>query len=84
MVNAGCFYFAPGSRVRFAALMEAQQKIFPWLFWMQNQPEFHFDPLPFMYVGACFGIIVIAIPIYFLVTRKAAFERAAASVELNA
>ncbi len=84
MVNAGCFYFAPGSRVRFTALMEAQQKMFPRLFWMQNQPEFHFDPLPFMYVGACFGIIVIAIPIYLLVTRKAAFERAAASVELNA
>ncbi len=84
MVNVGCFYSAPGSRVRFTALMEAQKKVFPWLFWMQDQPEFHFDPLPFMYVGACFGTIAIAIPIYFLVTRKAAFERAAASVDLNA
>lgn len=78
MANAVCFYMAPGSRARFTALSEAQQSMFPWLSWMQPQPEFHFDPVPFMYVGACLGLLAVAILIYFLITRKAAFERAAA------
>ena len=80
MVNALVFYFVPGGKARFAAFFEAQEKMFPWMSWMRHQPGFVFDPLPFMYFGACVGIIVMAIPIYFLITRKAAFEKAAASV----
>jgi formate-dependent nitrite reductase membrane component NrfD len=46
---------------------------------MQQRPELHFDLIPFMYLGACCGAIMIAIAIYFLVTRKVEFERAAAA-----
>jgi hypothetical protein len=79
LLNAAFFYLAPGTRVRFIALMAAQQSMFPWLSSMQQRPELHFDLIPFMYLGACCGAIMIAIAIYFLVTRKVEFERAAAA-----
>jgi cell division protein FtsX len=61
--------------------MERQQSMFPWMRMFPNQPEFQFDPTPFMYMGAVCGIIGVAIPLYFLITRKVAYEKAAADLK---
>jgi hypothetical protein len=83
-VNAAVFYFAPGGHARMLALMERQQSMFPWVRMLPNLPGFQFDPTPFMFMGAVCGLIVAAIPLYFLITRKFAFEKAAAELESGA
>lgn len=62
------------------ALLEGQQSMFPWTRLLLTHPEFHFDPTPFMVIGGVGGLIGIAVPLYFLITRKVAFERAAADL----
>lgn len=80
-VNAAVFYLAPGGHARMLALMERQQSMFPWMRMFPNQPEFQFDPTPFMYMGAVCGLIGAAIPLYFLITRKVAYEKAAVDLK---
>lgn len=76
-VNTVVFYFAPGSRARVLALAEQQQSMFPWMTLWQRDAPFQFDLTPFLLIGACVGMAFIAVTIYFLITRKAAFETAA-------
>lgn len=80
-VNSAVFYFAPGGHARLVALMESQQSMFPWVRLFQRQAEFQFDPTPLLMVGAVAGLVMITVPLYFLVTRKAAYEKAAANLE---
>lgn len=80
-VNAAVFYLAPGSHARMLAIMEAERSMFPWMRMLPNQPEFHFDTTPFLVMGAVAGMIGTAIPLYFLITRKFAFDKAAANLE---
>jgi hypothetical protein len=77
LVNAAVFYLAPGGRARIRALLDAQQSLMPWMQFYQNRPEFQFDPMPFVYIGGMMGLTLIAVPLYFLITRKEAFEAAA-------
>jgi hypothetical protein len=83
-LNGAVFYFAPGGHARMLALMESQQSMFPWMRLIQDQPEFHFDSTPFIVMGAVSGLIGITVPLYFLITRKVAFEKAAADLESRA
>ncbi len=80
-VNAAVFYLAPGGHARMLALIESERTIFPWMRMLPNQPEFQFDTTPFMVMGAVSGLVGIAIPLYFLITRKVAYEKAAAGLE---
>ncbi|HST10827.1 MAG TPA: hypothetical protein VLL05_10655 [Terriglobales bacterium] len=72
-VNMAVFYLAPGARGRVEALLESQTSTFWWEKMLPNQAQVHIDPAPLLPVFAVIGLIGVAVPIYFLVTRKAAF-----------
>jgi len=79
-VNMAVFYLAPGGRSRMLDMMQTSQSMFPW---MRTQPWQGWDATQlfstrFLVVTACFGLLWILLPLYFLITRKQAFERAAA------
>lgn len=76
-VNATVFYFAPGGHARMLALIAKQQSMFPWMQPWQNQMWQQIDLTPLLIVGACSGLAVLLLPMYFLITRKQAFERVA-------
>lgn len=78
LVNAGIFYLAPGSHGRMRALLDLQSTMFPWMRLWQSRPELQFDMMPALFLGGTVGIVFLAVPIYFLITRKRAFESAAA------
>ena len=78
-INAAVFYLAPGRWARIHQLFDWQFTIFPWMRAWQNQWETQFDPMPSFIVGSCMGLVFLAVPLYFLITRKGAFEKAAAS-----
>ena len=75
-VNAAVFYLAPGGHARMLSLIEKQQSMFPWIQPGQNQFLQQVDLTPLLIVGACVGLAVLAVPLYFLVTRRQAFESA--------
>jgi hypothetical protein len=79
-VNMIVFYFAPGGSARIRALMNIQQSMFPWLAAWQDQSIVRFDPAPFIVIGALSGLIMFAIAMYFLITRKKAYLAAAAEL----
>jgi hypothetical protein len=82
-VNQTIFYFAPGGGDRIRALMDWQQSMFSWIPAWQDQPFLHFDPTPFLIMGTLFGLILLAVPLYFLITRKEAFLAAAAELKAS-
>jgi hypothetical protein len=73
-VNTTVFYFAPGGHARLAALVEGEQSTFPWMRPFQDQVRFqpNFDPMIMM--GSILGLVLIVLQLYFLITRKRAFE----------
>ncbi|HWZ83290.1 MAG TPA: hypothetical protein VNW47_11725 [Terriglobales bacterium] len=77
IVNLAVFYFAPGASSRMADLMQRSQALFPWA--PQQQSSLLFDPTRLLLMGASIGLISLALPLYFLVTRKQAFEKAGLS-----
>lgn len=78
-VNAGVFYLAPGGRSRMLDLMQRSMALFPGMEeWQNQQVTTLFASTPFLWVAAISGLIVLVFPLYFLVTRKQAFEQAAA------
>jgi hypothetical protein len=79
-VNAAVFYLAPGGHARMLALIEKQQSVFPWIPPGQNQFLQQVDLTPLLIVGACVGLAVLAVPLYFLITRRQAFETAGTAV----
>ena len=76
-VNSAIFYYAPGARGRLRALLDADQTIFPWMRLWPSKPESQIDIVPILLLGGALGLILLAVPLYFLVTRKQAFEEAA-------
>jgi hypothetical protein len=76
-VNSAVFLFAPGGRARLTDLMERQQEMFPLLRFWQTQSAWRLDSTPFAMIGACAGFAYLAALLYFLITRKEAFESAA-------
>jgi hypothetical protein len=75
-VNASVFYLAPGAHARMLALIEKQQSMFPWMRPWQNQAWLQTDLTPLLVIGGCVGLAVLILPVYFLITRKQAFEKA--------
>jgi hypothetical protein len=73
-LNMAVFYLAPGGRDRTLALLGSQKSMLPWMKMFSSQPDFQFDPTPFLVLGVIAGLIGIVVPIYFLVTRKVAFQ----------
>lgn len=78
-VNATVFYLAPGARARMLGLIEKQQSMFPWMPSGQNQIWQQIDLTPFLIMGTFIGLAVLILPLYFLITRKQAFEKTAAA-----
>ncbi len=77
LINSAAFYLAPGGVGRMRSLIEAQSTIFPWMRLTQTQPTLQPDMAPAMMVGGVTGLIFVTAQIYFLITRKEAFEAAA-------
>jgi hypothetical protein len=81
-VNMAVFHLAPGGRPRMLDLIQKTRSSFQWMQtqpW-QSQPTLPYNAAPFLVIGVCFGLAGILVPLYFLVTRKQAYERAAAAV----
>ena len=76
-VNTAVFNFAPGGHERALALMENQVSMFPWTRPFESQPQLLLDPGRLIAFGAVTGVIAATIPLYFLITRKLAYEKAA-------
>jgi hypothetical protein len=79
-VNSSVFYAAPGAHARALLLTESERSMFPWMRMLQSQPNFQIDLTPFFTFGAVAGLIGALIPLYFLITRKFAFDRAVADL----
>jgi len=74
ILSSGVFFLAPGRDARMADLMARQHALFPSL--RTSDPA---APLPsqmLMVFGVIGGVFGAAVPLYFLVTRGAAFEPA--------
>jgi hypothetical protein len=78
-INGAVFYLAPGARARIHELFDWQFTMFPWMRVWQNQWQTQFDPMPSFIAGSCMGLAFLVIPLYFLISRKQRFERAAAA-----
>jgi hypothetical protein len=76
-LNMGIFYLAPGASGRIIQLTESQKTIFPWMPSPQNQPNYSFDPKPFLILGIATGVLMTAAVLYFLIKSKPAFDSAA-------
>jgi hypothetical protein len=72
-LNGFVFYFAPGGHARAVSLMQTQRAVFPWLKTVPAEQQFDM-PVQMFVVFAIIGLIGALVPVYFLVTRKAAFE----------
>lgn len=80
VINTASFYFVPGGRGRMRALLDAQSGIFPWMRFGQPQPQLQSDLMVRAALfGGTIGLIFMAVPLYFLITRKEAFAAAARS-----
>jgi hypothetical protein len=79
-VNGAIFYLAPGGNSRVLDLIRRSQEMYPWMQPWQNPQPFAFDFTPLIAAGACIGLAAVMIPVYFLITRKAAFEKAATAL----
>jgi hypothetical protein len=75
-LNTAVFYFAPGRSARIARFMDAAQSMFPWMRSAQSNP-FQSDMMPFLLVGAIGGVAFYLVLLYFLITAKPAFDKAA-------
>jgi hypothetical protein len=54
-----------------ARLVELQHSLFPGL--QGASPQM--DPMPFILIGGVIGFACALVPLYFLITRKQAFEK---------
>jgi hypothetical protein len=59
------------------SLIEKQRSMFPWL---PSQPQPSLDLSRFFTFFAVLGLVAIVVPLYFLVTRKAAFKQGTEAV----
>lgn len=77
-VNLSMFYLAPGAQTRMRILMEKQQSMFPWAQAWQGQNPYQVDLKAFVILGTFGALVGVVVPLYFLITRKSAFDRASA------
>ncbi len=78
-LNTAVFYFWPGAHDRLLALIQSERSMFPWMRMLPNQPDFQYDMTPFLIFGAFGALVGVAVPLYFLITRRFAFETSPAN-----
>src|SRR5262249_54651181 len=71
ILNSAVFFFAPGGRARMARMVEFQHSLFPGL--QGASPQM--DPMPLILVGGVIAFLSALVPLYFLITKKHAFEK---------
>jgi len=76
-LNSAIFFVAPGRSARLTRFLALQQSMFPWMPSSDANSPFHIDIMPFLMFGAVCGLILCCVPLYFLVTAKAAFDGSA-------
>jgi hypothetical protein len=79
VINSAVFFLAPGRSARVQALLDRQQEMFPWMQSMQGAFRPRLNMAPMIILGSGMGLIFTAVVLYFLITRKQAFETAAAA-----
>ena len=80
LINLAVFYLVPGGRSRMLELLERSQATSPWAkLWTGEQTAFHVDIMPFVWIGMVVGLVTVLVQLYFLITRRSAFEAAAAA-----
>jgi hypothetical protein len=55
--------------------MDMQAQLFPWTRTPQSGQIPQFDPMLFVKMGAALGMVAAVVPLYFLATRKHAFDK---------
>jgi hypothetical protein len=78
-VNTAVFYLAPGGQGRMVSLLSIQGNMFPWMAALQNSSGLGIDPTPMFRLMSVVGLLPIPVILYFLITRKRAFEKAASA-----
>jgi hypothetical protein len=73
-LNSAVMLFAPGARARVAAVMNSTYARVPGAEDWQRQFMTRVDPMPFMVMGGLFGFALMGVGLYFLVTRRSAFN----------
>jgi hypothetical protein len=79
LLNTAVFYLAPGGNSRMQDVILRSHAMFPSTQPLLNQQLFMFDHSPFMIMGVFIGLLALLAELYFLISRKAAFEKAAAA-----
>ena len=80
--STAAFYLTPGGSSRMLNLMQRSEAMFPGIQPWQTQQTFVSYGTPFIVLGACVSLATFLVPLYFLITRKVAFEKAAAARRL--
>lgn len=76
LLNIAVFYLGPGHQARVAAFVDSQTSMMRWMGPAGAYPQEQFHPAFFLIVGFVSGAIAIAVQMYFLFARKAAFRAA--------
>lgn len=76
LLNIAVFYLGPGHQARVAAFIDTQTSMMRWMGPAGAYSQEQFHPASFLIVGFVSGAIAIAAQMYFLFTRKAAFQSA--------
>jgi len=76
LLNIAVFYLGPGNKARMAAFIDIQASMMQYMQPAGAYSQAQFHPAFFMIMGFAFGAIAIAVQMYFLFTRKAAFQSA--------
>ena len=77
LANLAAFYLAPGGRARMQDFLQKAQAANLLMRAWPNQKPYPFDMTIFFWIGVVAGLIGILVPLYFLITRKQAYEDAA-------
>jgi hypothetical protein len=77
--NTAIFYLFPGGQARVLRLTRSSMLVFGRS--QASDPFMLFNSKPFLILGACFGLVTLAVPLYFLITRGQAFEAVATARE---
>jgi hypothetical protein len=75
LFSSMAFYLAPGRQARLGALIAVERTAFSWMRTAQEQSQFQVNADPLLLMWVVTAVIFLLIPIYFLITRKAAFHR---------
>lgn len=82
-INVEIFYLLPGGADRMLSLLMRQQASLPWGRMGQAQDIFQGNLKPLLIIGAFAAVVGFVVPLYFLITRKYAFDRSDSAIAGN-